>query len=84
MAMSDAELVINEVRTLSPDCLREVLDFIGYIKLKHSRETGIGAEDPTPNALTIAAMEEGDAMLRGEIPANRFNSFEEMLEALKG
>jgi hypothetical protein len=25
--------------------------------------------DHTPNAITIAAMEEGDAILRGEIPA---------------
>ena len=30
------------------------------------------------NAETIAAFEEGDAMLRGEIPAKRFHSFEEM------
>ena len=31
------------------------------------------------NAETIAAIEEGDAMLRGEIPAKRYNSLEEML-----
>jgi len=35
-----------------------------------------------PNAETIAAIEEGRAMMRGEIPANRFNSFEEMWENL--
>jgi hypothetical protein len=39
--------------------------------------------DHTPNAVTIAAIEEGRAMLRGEIPANCFNSLEEMLEALE-
>ena len=35
-----------------------------------------------PNAETIAAIEEGEAMTRGEIPANRFHSFEEMWEDL--
>jgi uncharacterized protein YcbX len=35
------------------------------------------------NAETIAALEEGNAMERGEIPANRFHSFEEMLESLR-
>jgi hypothetical protein len=34
------------------------------------------------NAKTIAAFEEGDAMLRGEIPAKWYNSFEEMLADL--
>ncbi|GHU87721.1 hypothetical protein FACS189476_03610 [Spirochaetia bacterium] len=36
----------------------------------------------TPNAVTIAALEEGDAMTRGEIPANRFHSIEELLADL--
>ncbi|GHV93535.1 hypothetical protein AGMMS50268_40380 [Spirochaetia bacterium] len=36
----------------------------------------------TPNAVTIAALEEGDAMMRGEIPANRFHSIEELLADL--
>ena len=31
------------------------------------------------NAETIAAFEEGDAMLRGEIPTKKYNSLEEML-----
>ena len=34
------------------------------------------------NAETIAAFEEGDAMLRGEIPAKRFSSLEEMMADL--
>jgi len=34
------------------------------------------------NAETEAAFEEGDAMLRGEIPAKRFSSFEEMMADL--
>jgi hypothetical protein len=32
-----------------------------------------------PNEETLAAFKEGDAILRGEIPAKRFNSLEEML-----
>ena len=41
-------------------------------------ETG----EPLYNAKTIAAIEEGKAMMRGEIPAKWYNSFEEMLEDL--
>jgi hypothetical protein len=35
------------------------------------------------NAETAAAIREGRAMMRGEIPAIRFNSFEEMREDLE-
>jgi CRISPR/Cas system CSM-associated protein Csm2 small subunit len=35
-----------------------------------------------PNAETIAAIEEGRAMMRGEIPSKLYNSFEEMLADL--
>ena len=38
--------------------------------------------EPRFNAETIAAMEEGDAMLRGEIPANRYHSVAEIWEDL--
>ncbi|MDR3248605.1 MAG: DUF2281 domain-containing protein [Treponema sp.] len=85
--MSNTEVLIKEIETLPGDCVAEVLDFVGYLKQKHApAETGIDGECPldhTPNAVTIAAIEEGRAMMRGEIPANRFNSLEEMLEALK-
>ena len=40
------------------------------------------AHNYMPNAKTIAAFEEGDAMLRGEIPAKWYNSLEEMLADL--
>ncbi|MDR1250510.1 MAG: DUF2281 domain-containing protein [Treponema sp.] len=85
--MSDTELLMKEIRTLPADCIIEVLDFVGYLKQKRSKETipGIDSAWPlshTPNAVTIAAMQEGDAMLRGEIPANRYHSLDEMLEAL--
>jgi hypothetical protein len=38
--------------------------------------------EPLYNAETIAAIEEGDAMLRGEIPAKWYNSPDEMWEDL--
>jgi hypothetical protein len=86
--MSDTELLIKEVQSLPADCLREVFDFVGFLRQKYSQNTeNAGIEDAcpldhTPNAVTRAAIEEGRAMMRGEIPANRFNSLEEMLEAL--
>ncbi|GHU18454.1 hypothetical protein FACS1894163_10470 [Spirochaetia bacterium] len=39
--------------------------------------------DHTPNAETAAAIREGRAMMRGEIPANRYHTIEEMLADLK-
>jgi hypothetical protein len=41
-----------------------------------------GKTEHIPNEETLAAFEEGDAMERGEIPANQFHSFEEMWESL--
>jgi hypothetical protein len=41
------------------------------------------AHDYMPNAETIAAIEEGRAMMRGEIPAKRFHSIAEMIEDLE-
>ena len=38
--------------------------------------------NPRYNAETVAAIEEGRAMMRGDIPAKWFNSLEEMLEDL--
>ena len=37
------------------------------------------AHNYMPNAETIAAIEEGRAMMRGEIPSKLYNSLEEML-----
>ena len=37
------------------------------------------AKNYMPNAKTIAAIEEGRAMMRGEIPSKLYNSLEEML-----
>ena len=41
------------------------------------------AKNYMPNAKTIAAIEEGDAMLRGEIPAKWCDSLEELLKELR-
>ena len=38
--------------------------------------------NPRYNAETLAAIEEGDAILRGEIPAKRYTSTDEMWEDL--
>jgi hypothetical protein len=87
--MSNAELLIEEIKALPADYIAEALDFVGYLKEKAAKrqngcpicakyrdsETG----ELRFNAETIAAFEEGDAMLRGEIPAKWYNSLEEML-----
>ena len=40
------------------------------------------AKSHIPNAETTAAIREGRAMMRGEIPAKRFNSLDEMWDDL--
>jgi hypothetical protein len=102
--MSNAELLIEEIRTLPPARVAEVLDFVEFIKQKKTYNEESAAQDDDDswfekgeecpicakhrdpvtgelrfNAETIAAFKEGDAMLRGEIPAKWYNSLEEML-----
>jgi hypothetical protein len=73
----------------------EVLDFVEFIKQKDTRnaekadsdeECPICAKHRDPeteelrfNAETVAAIQEGRAMMRGEIPSKLYNSLEEML-----
>ena len=86
------DLLIEEIKTLPESCAIEVLDFVGYLKAKNAKnpeDCPICAKNRDPitgelrfNAETIKAFEEGDAILRGEIPAKRYNSFEEMLTDL--
>ncbi|MDR2471105.1 MAG: hypothetical protein LBD09_03220 [Treponema sp.] len=45
-------------------------------------ECPICAQHPKPNAKTIAAFKEGDAMLRGEIPSITYKSADEMWKDL--
>ena len=94
--MSDAELLIEEIKTLPASRVAEVRDFVEFIKQKENQtddswfekgeECPICAKhrdpktgEPRFNAETIAAIKEGDAMLRGEIPAKWYSSLEEML-----
>jgi hypothetical protein len=91
--MSNAELLIEEIKTLPEDYAAEVLDFVGYLKEKAARRQKgcpICAKHRDPvtgelrfNAETIAAFEEGDAMLRGEIPAKWHNSLEDLDKMLE-
>ena len=106
--MSDAELLIEEIKTLPASRVAEVLDFVEFIKQKETRNAENAAQgsddswfekgeecpicakhrDPKTgelrfNAETRAAIEEGRAMMRGEIPAKRFNSIEELLADLR-
>jgi len=91
--MSNAELLIEEIKTLPEDYTAEVLDFVGYLKekaAKNQKECPICAKHRDPvtgelrfNAETIAAFEEGDAMLRGEIPAKWHTSLEDLDKMLE-
>jgi hypothetical protein len=102
--MSNAELLIEEIKTLSAGRVAEVLDFVEFIKQKDTRAAKDnddswfeqGGEcpictkhrdpvtgEPRFNAETIAAFEEGDAMLRGEIPAKWHNSLEDLDKMLE-
>jgi hypothetical protein len=46
-------------------------------------ECPICAQHPKPNAKTIAAFKEGDAMLQGEISSPTFHSLDELLADLR-
>jgi hypothetical protein len=95
--MSNTELLMKEAQTVPADFVDEVIDFIRFIKQKAPKaggqerlltpeefEAGIMEcpMDHTPNAGTIAAMEEGDAILRGEIPAKWHSTPEELFKDL--
>jgi len=102
--MSNIELLIEEIKTLSADHIEKVLDFVEFIKQKETcvakERDGlwfeIGEEcpicvkhcdpktgEPHFNAETIAAIEEGRAIMSGEIPAQRFKSLDELLADLR-
>ena len=88
--------LFNIINSLPEDYTAQVIDFVNCLKSKAERQTGIVTEgcdictklrDPETgeeqfNAETIAAFNEGDAILRGEIPAKRYNSLKEMLADL--
>jgi hypothetical protein len=80
--MSQAELLLKEIEELPADYVDEVIDFVGYLKHKASQTQDVcplcAKYKHIPNAETIAAIEEGRAMMRGEIPANRYKSVDEI------
>ena len=92
--MSNTELLIEEIRTLPDSYRAEVLDFVGYLKVKAAKEQTecpICAQyrdpetgEPRFNAETMAGMQEVEDMLAGKIPntLKQFNSLEEMLSDL--
>jgi len=104
--MTTAELLIDEIRTLSSRRVDEVLAFVHKIKrdeagavvcaenhddswFENGGECPICAKYRDPltgespcNAETVAAIEDGEAILRGEIPAKRYNTVEEFFADL--
>jgi hypothetical protein len=99
MSMSNTELLMKEVETLPPNCVQEIIDFAGYLRQKYAQgqeDIGIDGECPgpevrldhTPNAETIAAMQEVRDMASGKIPRGvsfdptKYNSREELKAAL--
>jgi hypothetical protein len=92
-----AELIYEEVKTLPEARATQVLDFVKHIKedatddswFERGEECPICAAHRDPvtgeerfNAETAAAIREGRAMLRGEIPVKWYTSPDEMWEDL--
>jgi len=71
----------DAVAEASPSYADDGLDQAGGCPICAAHRDPVTGEERF-NAETIAAFEEGDAMLRGEIPAKWYNSFEEMLADL--
>jgi hypothetical protein len=81
--------LIKEIRSLPAAYVAEVADFVGYLKHKHPQTVAkpltderfeAGDECPmdhTPNAETIAAMQEARDILSGKIQAKRYSSLAE-------
>jgi hypothetical protein len=91
--MTNAELLIEEIKTLPEDYAAEVLDFVGYLKEKAAkRQEGcpICAKHRDPvtgelrfNAETIAGMQEVEDMISGKIPVKWHNSLEDLDKMLE-
>jgi hypothetical protein len=60
----------------------EARDKSGDDRFENGGECPLCAIYHEPNEETIAAFEEGDAMERGEIPANRYRSVDEIWKEL--
>ena len=90
--MSNGDLLIEEIKTLPDDYMGEVLDFVGYLKGKaEKKQNGCPIcdqyRDPQTgelrfNAEVTVAFEEGDAMLRGDIPTEWHKSVDDLDKVL--
>jgi hypothetical protein len=76
--------LFDVVKSLPEEYSVQVLDYASYLKEKATKQSDCPiCANNTPNAETIAAIQEGRAMMRGEIPAKRFSSLDEMWEDLE-
>ena len=72
--------LFKEIESLPEDYAVEIFNFVGYLKVKAARQNECPiCANCTPNAQTIAAIQEGRAMMRGDIPAKWYSSLDEML-----
>ena len=91
--MSNAELLIKEIKTLPNDYVDDVLDFVGFLKRKAAKEQmdpGAGEcpicakhRDPETgelrfNAETMMSMQEVEDMISGKIPVKWHKSMEDL------
>ena len=72
----------NTVAETSPTYAEDGLDYEGECPICAAHRDPVTGEERF-NAETVAAIEEGMAISRGEIPAKRFHSLKEMIEDLE-
>jgi hypothetical protein len=77
--MCDVQLLAREAETLPPPYFNEALDFVKFLK---QRAGGDKEAVDIPNAVTLKAFEEGDAMLEGRAPCHEFKSLDEFWASL--
>ena len=70
------------ILTFTPAAADGGLDFAGECPVCAAHRDPVTGEERF-NAETVAAIREGRAMMRGEIPAKRFHSLAEMIEDLE-
>jgi hypothetical protein len=78
---SGAVILTFTPKTSAATACDDGLDYEGECPICAAHRDPVTGEERF-NAETIAAFEEGDAMLRGEIPAKWYNSLDEMLADL--
>jgi hypothetical protein len=96
--MSDAELLLKKVEGLPPGSMARIFEFIDQLAHpgfgmddaefeRHKAHCPLNVENPPFNAVTLAAIAEGDAMMRGEIPGKwhrpKSSSREDILASIR-